>query len=342
VKTPVFLLFFAVVSCVHQIGIPSHGAWDSPDVTECLSAIADRVTAVPLETNAVCRIGKPEKVVCAYNHVFVLCRNIIYRFNRNGDFQNKISVGLDKLIHDFTVNPDQEQLIVLDNFRQIHFFAFNGIRQTKQDLSVLTDGHTLQRMTYYSHSLWFTYERISPENIFENGLLCFDPACQDVEDISLSEIDLGRRSLHRHFTPEFAVAENKPYVYSPFAGKNHILKDTLYLLAHGQFDGDNHSEKPAHIYPVRIGNRYLIASYRESMAEESNFLFIFDRNNHTSFNLTGLDDDFFQTGVVTDLQPLNPNGSEYYFYKTGESAKKPFPERDEQANPVLFFVRLNS
>jgi hypothetical protein len=196
-------------------------------------------------------------------------------------------------------------------------------------------------MTYYSHSLWFTYERLSPENVFENGLLRFDPACQDVENISLAEMELGRRSLHRHLTPEFAVTENKPYVYSPYAGKDHILQDTLYLLANGRFDGDRRSEKPVCIYPVRIGNRYLIASCRENAAEQSNFLFIFDRNNHTSFDLTGLNDDFFKTGIVTDLLPLNPNGSEYYFYKTGEDARKPFPERDDQANPVLFLVRLN-
>ncbi|MDR1331010.1 MAG: 6-bladed beta-propeller [Tannerella sp.] len=336
-KLPVFLLISAVVSCVHQAGTPSLNA----DATGCLSAIARRVTAVPLETNATCRIDMPEKVVCAGNRVFVLCNEMIYSFNRSGKFMGTISLDSDARIHDYTIHPQWKQVIVLDNFRRIHYYTFDGVKQKQDDLRAPTDGHALQHIAYYSHSLWFTFERLSSENVFENGLLRFGLADRSVEYISLPDVDLGRSSLHRHFASEFAVAENIPYIYSPCADRAHILRDTLYLLSRGQFDDRSRSEAPFRIYPVRIDDRYLIASYRENVAEESNFLFVFDRKSRTAFNMNGLHDDFFETGAVTDLQPLDPGGSEYYFYKTGKDTLKSFPERGEQDNPVLFLVNLS-
>jgi hypothetical protein len=196
-------------------------------------------------------------------------------------------------------------------------------------------------MAYYSNSLWFTVEYLSPEKVFENGLLRFDLAGRGTEYFSLYDVDLGRSSLHRHFAPEFAVSENVPYVYSPFAGKDNILRDTLYLFAHEAIDRRSRVDKPLCIYPVRINRRYLIASYCENIVNQSNFLFVFDRENRTSFDMIGFRDDFFETGVVTDIQPLNMDGNEYYFYKTGKDVVKLFPERGEHDNPVLFFVSLN-
>jgi hypothetical protein len=325
---------------MHQGGMPLSDARDNPDRVERLSAIADRVTAVPLETNALCRIDRPEKVICSDRDVFVLCNNLIHRFSRNGNFQNSISLHDNSRIHDYAINS-QQQLIILDRFRQVHFYTFDGIKRRQEDLSVPAGGQKLKHIAYYAGALWFTFERLSSENVFENGLLRFDLADRSMECFDLPDLDLGRRSVHRHFAPEFAVSENVPYVYSPFAGKDNILRDTLYLLAHEAFDSRRRAEMPFCIYPVRIDRRYLIASYCENIARESNFLFVFDRNSRTSFDTDGFRDDFFGTGIVTDIQPLNTNGSEYYFYKTGKDAVKPFPERSEEDNPVLFFVRLN-
>lgn len=321
--------------------MPLSGAYDNSDVAERLSAIADRVTAVPLETNAECSIDRPEKVICSGRDIFVLCNNLIYRFNRNGAFQNSVSLQSDGRILDYTVHPQLQQLIVLDRFRHVHFYTFDGVERRQEDLSAPTGKLALKHIACYSNALWFTFERLSPENVFENGLLRFDLADRNVEYFDLPDVDLGRSSVHRHFAPEFAVSENTPYVYSPFAERDNILRDTLYLLAHEAFDSDSRAETPFCIYPVRIDRRYLIASYGENTARQSNFLFVFDRNSRTSFEMNGFRDDFFDTGVVTDIRPLNTNGREYYFYKTGKDAAKPFPERDERDNPVLFFVRLN-
>ncbi|MDR0758001.1 MAG: 6-bladed beta-propeller [Tannerella sp.] len=320
--------------------MPLSGVCDDSDVTERLSTIADRVTAVPLETNATCRIDRPEKVICSGHNVFVLCDNLIYRFGRNGNFQNRISLQSDSRILDYTVNPQQQQLIVLDRSRQIHFCTFDGAERKQEDLSAPAGKFELKHIACHSNALWFTFEHLSPENIFENGLLRFDLADRSTECFDLPDVDLGRRSVHRHFEPEFAVSENMPYIYSPFAERGNILRDTLYLLAHEAFDS-RRAKMPFCIYPVRIGRRYLIASYCENTERRSNFLFVFDRNSRTSFEMNGFRDDFFGTGVVTDIQPLNTDGSEYYFYKTGKDAAKLFPERDEPDNPVLFFVRLN-
>ncbi|MDR1407935.1 MAG: 6-bladed beta-propeller [Tannerella sp.] len=319
----------------------SYGATEHSDAAACLSAIACKVTAIPLETNAAYRIDRPEKVVCAGNSVFVLCNNLIYRFNRNGKFRNRIAVGDDGLIRDYAICPEREQVMALDHFRRIHIFTFDGVEQKQYDLRAPTDGYVLQYMAYHSHSLWFIFEHLSSENIFENGLLRFGLADESVERLDLPDVNLGRNSLHRHFTPRFAVAENVPYVYSPFSDKAHILRDTLYLLAHGQFDDLRRSKEPVRIYPVHIGSRYLIAARCENVAEQSNFLFVYDRQNHISLDMSGLRDDFFRTGIVTDLQPLDMDGHEYYFYKTGKDTSRVFPGRGERDNPVLFFVHLS-
>jgi hypothetical protein len=57
--------------------------------------------------------------------------------------------------------------------------------------------------------------------------------------------------------------------------------------------------------------------------------------------MSGFKDDFYQTGFIENLHPLDPYNQKYYFYKSGKEVSHSFPGRDENANPVLFFVELN-
>ena len=57
--------------------------------------------------------------------------------------------------------------------------------------------------------------------------------------------------------------------------------------------------------------------------------------------MNGFRDDFFQTGIVKDLQPFDPANQEFFFCKSGKDVNASFPEREKDANPVLFVVKLN-
>jgi hypothetical protein len=62
-KIPLFLLFFAIVSCVHRE--QKYYASDGTEIRDCLSDISMKIAAVPLETNEQCRMEAVRQVKSA-------------------------------------------------------------------------------------------------------------------------------------------------------------------------------------------------------------------------------------------------------------------------------------
>ena len=342
-KFPLFLLSLAIVSCVHRgkTAYPS-GEFDS------LSDISSMITAIPLETNTTCRLTDLKQIKQSNANLFIWSGNDIYRFDRKGMFINRITSNNRTRILKFTINPDNQHIIVLDSLNLVHTYSFAGDLLFTEDAEAGLPGQNILDITYHAHSLWAVTSTISVDNRFEKWLYKLDLSFQPLEGVRLATVDLGRFYLEGSFPSELYVADQKVYVYSPFSFRETLLQDTLYLISSGQLNKEQlypsrkiGNDCPAYTIPFRLDSRYLLASWQTHESESANYFFCFDRKTNNTYHLNGFKDDFFKTGIVKDLHPLDPYCREYYFFKSGKDVSASFPERDENANPVLFFVKLN-
>jgi hypothetical protein len=261
---------------------------------------------------------------------------------------NRIFADNATRIRKFTVNTDNRHLIVLDSLNLVHFYSFDGQKLRTEDAEAVFPGGAIMDLAYHNHQLWAITALVSSDDVFGKWMVRLDLSFRPVASARLGAMKLGRFHLDSGFSSELFVTEQNMYVYSPFSFKETLLQDTLFLLSSGQLDKrqlftyyDEDNIFPAYSIPLLLSKRYLIASCQTHAAENDNYLFCFDRKTYRAFGMNGFKDDFYQTGIVKNLQPLNPDNQEYYFYKSGKDVLAAFPERAEDANPVLFFVRLN-
>jgi len=346
-KLPILLIFFAIISCVHRDKF--HYTSDQSETVDSLSFITQKIIAIPLETNSQCILHELKQVKKTQSNIFVLSGNAIYRFNRSGSFINKISTANNARINKYAINADEQHIIVLDSLSMLHYYTFDGILLFTKDAEIALSGGTMLDLAYHDHFLWAVTENIAADNVFEKWLFKLDIAFRPIESVRIDAIDLGRFYLDASFSSEISVSNQMIYVYAPFSFKETLLRDTLYLLENESLNQERPSsfavtghDLPAYSIPFRLGQRYIIASYQTNESADANYLYCFDRKTNNSFSLNGFIDDFFYTGIVKDLQPADLNNHEYYFYKTGKDILSAFPERDENTNPVLFFVQLNT
>jgi hypothetical protein len=336
-KVPLFLLFCAVVSCVHQR--EKHSSTDDVETRNCLSEISAEVVAVPLETNSFCRFGEVRQVKCDTRDLFVRSENGIYRFDRTGKFRNCLSTDAGRPICDFALNPGRKQVMVLDSLQQLHCFTYGGQALFRMDLGTNAPWQTILGIACYDDSLWVATERLTPDHRFEKRIVRMDFSGQVEEDYTLTEVNLGRFSLPCNYSLELSVVGNRLYAYAPFSSKETILRDTLHLLS-GNLLPPAGAPGTIQVMPVRTNGRFLFASYRENVSERENYLFLYDREKDKAYPLHGFMDDFYQTGPVTNLQAVDMHSGEYCYCKSGKEVAHVFPGRSETANPVLFLFKL--
>ena len=343
-KLPLLLLSLAIISCVHREKL--YFTSDESEEVDSLSAIAQTITAIPLETNAQCILTELKQVKTAQSNIFIRSGNEIFCFNRSGLFINKISVDNHAQIYKYTVDPDNRQVIVLDSLSLIHYYNYDGTPLFIKDAETSLPGETILDLTYHDHFLWAVTKKVSDNKIIETWMYKLDITFGLLEGSQLANVNLGRFYLAGSFTSELYVTNNKVYVYSPSSAKETILQDTLHLVSSGQLNPGQlfpyKHDFPAYSIPLILGKRYLLASYRTNVLESANYLFCYDTKTNQSFNMTGFRDDFFHTGIIKDLQPADIYSREYYFSKSGKDVLSAFPERKENDNPVLFFVQLYS
>jgi len=345
-KLPLLLFFLAVVSCMHRGKTTSTA--DESEKIDSLSEISQKITAIPLETNPQCLLSVLKQVKQANSFIFIWSEHDIYRFSQTGKFINRITHHTHNPVRCFTVNPDIRQVIVLDTLNLVYTYSFEGNLLHTDDAEAYLPGQTILDILYHDNYLWAVTEKISVDNRFEKWMYKLDISFKPLEGTQVASVDLGRFYLADNIQPKLFVTEQHVCVYSPSFVRDKLLADTLHIISSGQLNPeklfpylDRRIFFPAYSIPFLLSKRYLLASYRTHESERENYLFCFDRKTNKTFNMNGLRDDFFQTGVVKDLQPFDLANQEFYFCKSGKDVATSFPERKEDANPVLFVVRLN-
>lgn len=316
-----------------------------------LSDVAEEVIAIPLETNNHCLLQHAKQIKRDRNDIFLINKRQLYHFDCSGNFINQITFCAIEhenniLVSDYVIDPVRRQLIVMDEDQNAHYYTYDGKLLGKLDIQKNRSWTAINHISYYDNHLWVTAERVVKHaeqgNIqcLEQWLYKLDTTFNEVEARKLVPAELGRFALGHAFSPEIAVANNNVYVQSPSMQPDELLRDTLYLISQNKLDiTDTYSS----ILPVRIGHRFLIANYHNPNSTGNNYTFCFDQEKRQAYNVKdGLDDNFYGTGKVADLQAMDVYSDSFCYYKTGKEAQAAFPDRKDTDNPVLFIVKMKA
>ena len=64
-----------------------------------------------------------------------------------------------------------------------------------------------------------------------------------------------------------------------------------------------------------MGNRFWISTYHEAADKSHNYTFCCDTKEGKSWQGTGLKDDFYQTGIIKHMEPIDPYCRSYCFHE---------------------------
>jgi hypothetical protein len=283
-----------------------------------LSDIAKEVTAIQLEATSHCQVKQAEMIRKDGNDLFLVSKQQLYHFNCKGKFLNQITFNRQNgknnslLINDYVIDPIHKQLIVLDEKQNAHYFTYNGDFLGTKNLNDGRTWNSLIHLSYFDHHIWATAERsVVHKNqgrkvYMEQWLYKFDTTFQTIEAQKISPVKVGRINLERSNMPEMAVSEGQVYVAANPTCSKELLEDTLCILQRN----DTYRLMSSTVYPWHIGSRFLITSSDDF----ENYTFCFDKEKKLAYNK--LNDDFYNSGTITDLHAIDVYSDTYFFSKS--------------------------
>jgi hypothetical protein len=304
-----------------------------------LSDISNNVIPVNLKGQHIADVQQIRKVQKDGNNIFLLSEDKLLHFDINGNFLNYIASDIsdneESFIASYTIDSDKHQIIVIDSSRNICKYNYNGKLISK--LKITHSWNKMTAFTYHKGYLWATAETIEKHDDNSlwvvNNLYKLDTDMNEISRDRLHPTEKGRdilfESLHAH---EILVDEQGVYAYRPPVDMKYLLDDTLNILYRNSTPMKllrrNYHEQ-ASLYPVRKSKHFMISTFYNT--QDDHYTFCYDKSNNTAYMLQkGFKDDFYNTGYITDLQPVDNNNSTYCYINSS----------DEKA--VLYIVTLKS
>ena len=299
-----------------------------------LSDITDDVISVPLKTPDSGVVRQIRRVQRDGNNIFLLSERRLFHFDISGRFINQpateTSNAEDVFIADYTLDTDNHLIIVIDSQRNISKYDYSGNLISKAVIN-----QPWRRVTAFAHHngfLWISAEITDDSYLITHRLYQMDTDLNEISNQGFYSAEIGRDiAFNSLCIDELLVDEDGVYAYSSPVDMKHLLSDTLHILQYknllSAFGKRHHGE--AGVYPVRKGQRYIMSTYHNTV--DNCYTFCYDKTNNKAYMLSeGFKDDFYNTGYIADLQPMDINNTSYCYIKS------------ETGNPVLFIVTLKS
>jgi hypothetical protein len=319
-----------------------------------LSDIAAQVQPVPLEKPHSGAIRQVRQVRRDGDHLFLLSDNRLLHFDIHGRFIRQIAAHDSETAYDnnntyitgYTLNPHTKHIITINNRHHITRYDYDGNRLDDKPLE-----HPWQNPTapaFHDGYLWIAAETPGHRR---HDLYCLDADLNEISRQPLHIAYTGReRILTTSCVTELLADEDGLYAYAPPFDAEELLNDTLYITEQKKYPHLLYPHRNAErllrdaccIYPVRKGTRHLTATCHHRA--ESHITFCYDRQKFTAWILPeGFRDDFYETGHVPDLYPMDLYGQTCCFIKSGRDLSRKYPARAFSEDlPVLFIVNLNT
>ncbi|MDR1258349.1 MAG: 6-bladed beta-propeller [Tannerellaceae bacterium] len=290
-----------------------------------LSDIAETVTAIPLQSAGEEPINAINCLRQEKDNFFLVSNRILYRFHTSGTFICRITSPEIMQVAGYVIDPQAKQLIVLGNKDDIHYYSFTGELLDRKKITG-DEFHRIHSIIMHDNYIWTTEENVrfdpsAGQLCIEKQAVKYDSSFRKVEAYKLSAADLTDKPLFPSFLQlELAIAEDTGniYAYSPHFTPDHLLQDSLLLRRRQLTPGHSLYAGDVSVYPLRFGRRYWLSSYHNPADPAQDYTFCFDRDSSKSWQVAGgFNDDFHQTGRISNLQALDAYSNSYYYYKSG-------------------------
>lgn len=314
-------------------------------ISGSLSEIAEEVIAIQLQGSNKHNIRYANQVRKAGNNLFLICNEIIYRFDREGALIGAVTDSETIKVSGYIIDNRKNELIVLGNEDDIHYYSFNGQLLNTKKLRNNISGEKIYSMAMHKDCIWTTEKSIvynpdTNKTHLEVLAVQYDSSFNMIETRKVVSADLGRqRELDACFGGDFCVNEGTGnlYLYNPPLSTEHLLSDTLYLIHQARQNKD----ECITTYPSRMGSRFWLASCKQNSSPLENYIFCYDTHKSRAWKLSkGFDDDFHHTGCVEDLLPMDLLSRDYYFCKSGQTEEGDLSGETE--NLTLYIVKLRT
>lgn len=312
-----------------------------------LSDIAEEVVSVPLQKSKEYNIRYARQVRKEGNNLFLISNETIYRFNRQGELIRIVTNPENIRVGGYIIDSYKRQLIVLGNEDDIHYYTYDGeLLETKKLTSDFSRGR-IGSIAMHHNTIWtteecVTYDPDTNQTRLEVRAVKYDSSFTKLESRKLMPCDVGReQSLSTGLDSEFCVNKDSGllYLYNPPLSAEHLMRDTLYLRQH--FSRPGMAYIP--VFPARLGSRFWLAACESNKTPLRNFLFCYDTRNNKAWQLdNGFEDNYYGTGFVANLHPMDIYSRDYYFCKSADELTHSSDPDIQDENLVVFIVKLKA
>ncbi|MDR2680115.1 MAG: 6-bladed beta-propeller [Tannerella sp.] len=317
-----------------------------------LSDIAGNVLSVPLEMPDTGVMRNIKRVRRDGDDLFMISENRLFHFDIHGNFINRIAGDMkNAFIVEYALNTGMNRVFVIDSQRNISKYDYDGNLLSKKRIEQFR--YRLTAFAFHDGHLWISAETLVKNDDYPDSFLIVHNLYQlddNMNEISSRTLRVaagttgGNRFFSNTCVSELLVDENEVYAYMPPFESDGLLEDSLYIAGQEAFPllNKNAHDGMACIYPVRKGRRYMFSTCGSPAG--NHFIFCYDKINFTAYFLSeGFKDDIFETGYISDFQPVDIYNHSYCFVKSGKDLSGKFPGRAvNDDNPVLFIVNLKA
>lgn len=321
-----------------------------PAFSGLLSDLAEEVIAIPLQTNdSGVVIEKAREIRKEGNELFLISNDILYRFRHSGEFVCRITDPEEICVAGYVVNLANRELIVLGNRDDIFYYTFDGQLKQKKKLKSDFSNYQVKSLSMVGELIYTVEERTTlvadtQELLIEQKLVAYDMGFREVEKRQLQTVNVGRtRVMPNRQHPHIYHNKTTGLVtaYAPSEDHTRLLRDTLFVYgSYSQQQMDAKRSKKALLCPFVTGSRFWLSGYNGGAEESENYIYYYDTHHHSyHVAIGGLRDDYYKTGMVTNLSPMDSEGHLFYYCKSADEVRSSFPHH-QSGNAVVFIVQL--
>ncbi|MDL2222212.1 6-bladed beta-propeller, partial [Parabacteroides sp. OttesenSCG-928-N08] len=294
-------------------------------------------------------IEKAREIRKEGNELFLISNDILYRFRQSGEFVCRITDPEEISVAGYVVNPANRELIVLGNRDDIFYYTFDGQLKQKKKLKSDFSNYQVKSLSMVGELIYTIEERATlvadtQEVIIEQQLVAYDSHFREVESRRLQAVDVGRnRVMPNRQHPHLYQNKQSGLVtaYAPSTDHDQLLRDTLYVYgSYRQQEADAARGMSSLLCPFVTGSRFWLSWHYSEGEDAADYVYYYDTHYH-SYHVAqgGLRDDYYKTGMVSHLAPMDLEGRLFSYCKSGEEVRSAFPDH-HSGNAVVFIVQL--
>ena len=305
-----------------------------------LSEMAEEVTAIPLLAKGMDKIEDVRNVQMDGDNLFLISGNSLYRFDKSGKPVCRITDPSFITVAGYLIDSLKQQLVVMGNENDVFYYSFSGELLSTKKLEDDSSNRRIHCAAIFGSRIWTTEECISVDaatqtQYVEKQVVEYDTSFNKLTSHKLVSSNL-QNNHNFNFSCDFELGISEDtgtiYAYSPPIYPERLLLDTLSIRRRQLMYGEMQYSGNVAVYPLRLGSRYWISSYRDPADPSAYYTFCFDRDTSKSWHIKGgFKDNICHTGNVPVLNPMDVHSNSYYFCK-----------KDKSENPVVYIVRLKA